>query len=225
MSDWGRVALYYDFEKDSKRTRKETGLISKAYKYPGVVGMILHAYYGMRYFMECFEDDYLHFEEGYDSDSMGLYAELNTAFDVFFDYGSVDIGYDGVRSILERRREAALEGNTEKVDEDEERDLLFNCEGSYGWLFLKFTGSKESGYTMKYGYYYGSREYKYEVADLKRAVEIESKYNSEFAEALEDEVIREAITFIEENAELMSEEEFWDVEDLGYAWVKAQVMI
>lgn len=229
MSDWGRVALFYDYEKNTRYDgmRNVRGLISKAYKYPGVVGMILHAYYGIQYFLERFDNSRFHFDGEDWADEMGLYAELNTAFDVYFDFGKIDHGYDSVKRVLEKRISDALTEtnkgeNTDETDDEEVESLLFNCEGMYGWLYFKFTGSIETGYALKYGYYYGSREYEYEVADLKRAIEIETKYNPEFAKTLEDETIQEAIAFIEENAELMSEEEFWNIEELGAAWVKEQ---
>ena len=54
MSEWGLVAFYYDYERLDRRGNPERirGLVSKAYKYPGFMGMVLHAYNGLDYFRE-----------------------------------------------------------------------------------------------------------------------------------------------------------------------------
>lgn len=54
MSDWGRVVFYYDYElydERKKENERARGLVSRAYLYPGVDQMILHAYNGISYFL------------------------------------------------------------------------------------------------------------------------------------------------------------------------------
>ena len=213
MGDWGKLAFYYDYEKEHrfKETPRVRGLISKTYQYPRVIGMILHAYYGIRYFFERDEDKRCDFDACNLEDDYSAWAELNTAFDVFFDYGAVANGGNSVKGVIKANKTA---------DEDMQ-DYLFNCEGTYGWLYISYTGNLKEGNTLKYAYEYGyGYEDDVELGDLRRALEIELKHTQE---PLGDEMkvkIEEAISFFEENAVLMTEEEFRKLESDGVEWLK-----
>lgn len=217
MSEWGRVALYYDYVKEDKwmGEKRVRGLVSKAYKYPDVLGMILHAYYGTMHFLAKKDDEYDSLDgENCVSDISG-WAELNTAFDVFWDYQVICNGSDSVRGILS-------EGD--QVAPKDWNNYLFNCEGSDGWLFIKYTGNPQDGYSLKYGYFYGYGDLdRAEVGDLRRAMEICCKHRKQSVEERFGPDFDEVLTFFDENASLMDEEEFWGIEDLGIAWIKEMV--
>lgn len=213
MSEWGRVALYYDYEIENIRGKRQRirGLISKAYKYPGVEGMILHAYYGIGYFLALKDKEYNRLGgENWESRISGL-AELNTAFDVLWDYGTVCPGIDDVRDELEKA----------EIDEDRLENNLFNCEGSDGWLFMKYTGNPEDGYSLKYGYFYGwGSSDSVEVGNIKRAMEITCIHHETTLEEEFGPNFDEIVEFFDKEATLMDEDEFWGVEDLGVEWLK-----
>ena len=211
MSDWGKLAFYYDYEKEHrfKETPRVRGLISKTYKYPGVLGMILHAYYGIRYFLECDEDKRCDFDVRNPEDDYSDWAELNTAFDVYFDYGAVANGGNSVKDVIKEN----------KTEDEEIKKCLFNCEGMYGWLYISYTGNLKAGNTLKYAYEYGYED-DFVIGDLRRAWDIELKH---IKESLDDEMkakIEEAISFFEKNAVLMTEEEFRKLESDGVEWLK-----
>lgn len=213
MSEWGRVALYYDYEIDDERLgRKQiTGLVSKAYKYPGVLGMIWHAYYGINYFLENKDDPDNEFGGFWWNSEIGGWVELCTAFDVFWNFQCIMSGINDVQDVV---RDISIPD--EKLE-----NYLFNCEGSDGWLFIKYTGNPDDGYSLKYGYFYGWGSLdEPEVGDLRRAMEIYSIHRKQTLEESFGEHYNIPLDFFEENATLMDADEFWDMEDLGVEWVK-----
>lgn len=216
MSDWGRVVFYYDYEaynynKEKKHVR---GLISKAYMCPGVDGMILHAYNGIRYFLE-HKDlraySRMYFDGNRFDDHYCGMAELNQAFDTFFEAGHISLGYSDVELVI---------NNTSLEDEKDIGYHLYMCEGMYGWLYMCFTGNMEDGYDLKYGYKYGYVNEKWDIVDVEKALDI---YKDKHKLASEDlynrELLDDAIIFFKENAILMSKEEFLETEALGIDWV------
>jgi hypothetical protein len=214
MSDWGLVAFYYDYEREGRRKETEhvEGFISKAYKYPGVTGMILHAYNGVRFFMRDCMDKHYHIGGEYDYE----YPNLNTAFDVFFDHKVVDTGYDNVLAAAEK----------DLSDDDKLLHMLFNCEGMYGWIYVKFTGNLEESYHLKYGYYYGTDD-EYKVISFRDAIRIDLMAKDKDYEPGDEnnlpDWLEETIKYFEENAELMDEEEFRDMEKPATEWVKKKM--
>lgn len=213
MSEWGKVVFYYDYERDDNRrpyvTKNAKGIISKAYKYPGVEGMVLHAYYGVNYFLERYNRknmDFSMINEFGDicTSQLDDWAELNTAFDVFFNYFHVELGIDDVGYVLD---------NYEDYTDDDKLEYdLFNCEGSYGYLFIMFTGNPRDGYKLKYAYDY---EKLYSIEDALKELRRE-RLEGAFAEAEKD-----AIKFFEENATLITDtKEFCSIGDKGLNCVK-----
>ena len=82
MSDWGKIAFYYDYEVDGRYgdVERMRGVVSKSYKYPGVYGMLLHAYNAMQFFLHnCDKGD---FDGRQWQNPYSGWNELNTAFDV-----------------------------------------------------------------------------------------------------------------------------------------------
>lgn len=216
MSEWGRVALYYDYEVETFRsgeTKRVRGLVSRAYKYPGVKGMILHAFYGIGYFMALKDNEYSDLGGENWVSEISEFAELNTAFDVLWDYSSVCPGIDDVRGELEKA----------EIDEERLENNLFNCEGSDGWLFMKYTGNPEDGYSLKYGYFYGWGSLDpAEVGSMNRAMEISCIHHKTTLEEEFGSNFDEIVEFFDTKATLMDEDEFWDVENLGAAWVRKE---
>ena len=231
MSDWGLVSFYYDYEHENRRKEKKNvrGLISKAYKYPDVEGMILHAYNGIRYFWERRDDEYVDF--GFDPFGLDQFsgrlelsdwAELNTAFDVFFEYGHISHGFDGVKYVIDNF------DNLTDPDEDNEYlsggklgNDLFNCEGTYGWLFISYTGNSRDGYKLKYSYNYDEQPGDFRSAIKKRA-EYVTKYGSD--KDWEEKVLKEfeeVFEFFDENATVVkSKKAFWGFEKKGVEFIR-----
>ena len=100
MSDWGLVAFQYDCEQIVKfvgEKRRVKGLISKAYVYPGVEGILLHAYNGVTYFLDNYKYKSTFFGLSKNDLDVSYWAEFNAAFDVFWDYRRVIPGWDKVK--------------------------------------------------------------------------------------------------------------------------------
>lgn len=105
MSDWGLTAFYYDYEVPHRREYKckVRGLVSRAYKYPGVPAMIMHAYSGVKYLLDRYKNEY-----GSDFDLVRNYGRLsdwdalNMSFDVFFDHEAIIPGLDKIESTIHK---------------------------------------------------------------------------------------------------------------------------
>ena len=224
MGDWGCVALYYDYEREDRfeECRHVRGIISKAYKYPWAEGMILHAFNGMRYLMDRVyspksDDSIFHMDDDWTlicpDGKPTLYersgwAELSTAFDVFFDQRSVEAGIDSVRSVIEdwdqNREEYKTEG---KLEYD-----MFACEGTWGFLYMSFTGNPQDGYEMKYAYDYSGGN----PTDFRSVLDHYYERLGKGPEYLEDEPVMDAIGFFEEYGTLIeTTEEFYEIEAKG----------
>ena len=211
MSEWGLVAFYYDYERkkefrekheEAGETKRVQGLVAKAYKFPGTYKMILHAYYGTMYFLRHIKDRSVDFS----MPGSCLWSKrdaLNTAFDVFFDYGHIDTGVDTVKNVMDGWQE-----NEESCNDDEKLgNDLFNCEGSDGWFFVRYIGGE-----LKYGY-----SCRGELLDVRGAIKAEeerSKSKIEDPETLE--LLQQVEVFFKDNGTLFSfEDEFWDMEKYG----------
>ena len=151
MSEWGRVIFYYDYEltdTSSVSAKNVRGLVSKAYKNIGVEGIITHAYSGIRYFLKRFNHKYSDYHMSLDNiHRLSDWEALNTVFDVFFEEEYVHLGVNDVRNVLDRWQDY-------KPESEQLKDELFNCEGTFGWLYMSFTGNARDGYVLKYGYEY-----------------------------------------------------------------------
>jgi len=212
MSDWGLVSFYYDYDKKGYwGDVHHNGLVSKAYKYPGVLGMILHAYYGVKYFMDMQENEGLKLDGSLALSDMSDHSELNAAFDVFFMSEFIMPGFDCVKYALTELEKS--------VDDKKLDDALFNCEGMYGWIYIDYTGDIESGYKMKYGYYYGACG-GYAVGDLDRALDILVNVEKRMTMDEITDDVKEAVEFFKENAVLMTKDEFRAYEDRGREYIR-----
>ena len=215
MSDWGRLVFYYDYEvynQSTKQNERVRGLVSKAYKYPGVDQIILHAFNGIRYFMGRKDIGSLHgmlFDgKQFDDNHSGM-TELNQAFDTFFDYGDILLGYSSVAQVI---------NDTSLQDKAEIGYHLYACEGMYGWLYMCFTGNTVDGYSLKYGYEYGYVQEEWDIVDIEKALDI-YKYKHKLSKLDLQEMLDTVIEFFKENAVLMSKDEFCKTETLGIDWV------
>lgn len=211
MSDWGQIAFYYDYEKGYRGhdTQKNRGLISQTRAYPGVAGMMLYAYNGIRYFL-MHNDGRRNFSRTKNNSLLQEWVSLSRAFEVFFEGGWINPGVDAVQCALE-----------EGVLRDKElKHSLFYCEGTYGWLFMKYTGNEKDGYALKYGYFYGYGSSEYEVRDFRSIYEQVLERKPNYFEKEVAEELEKVIVFFEENAELMTAEEFWEIEQLGVDWFR-----
>lgn len=211
MSDWGQIAFYYDYEMENRwrGTQKNRGLISQSHAYPGVSGMMLHAYNGIRYFL-MHNNGRRNFSRAKNNSVKQEWVSLSRAFEVFFELGWINPGVDAVEYALE-----------EGVLRDKELTYsLFHCEGTYGWLFLKYTGNEKDGYALKYGYFYDYDSPEYEVRDFRSIYEQLLERNPDYFEKEVAEELEKVIAFFEENAELMTAEEFWEIEKLGVDWFR-----
>ena len=223
MSDWGLISLYYDYEHEDKipgtkdvQVLNIQGLVSKAYSYPGIDGMIYHAYNGVKYFWDrinaksCWDFSLSkHINDKRNGVILpGAWYELNTAFDVYFDYAYIDPGVDSVSYVLDN-----WDTHPEYHSSDKNlKNHLFNCEGTYGWFFIKCTGNQRDGYKLRYAYNYDCRP-----DSVRNIVEVYNKRLEKDGIKPEDEdtydSLKEAIEFFEENAFLItSTNEFWDFE-------------
>ena len=165
MSEWGLVSFRYDYERLDRRGEPQQikGIISKAYKYPGIIGMVLHAQNGLEYFKK--RCDHSSFDFGLPENPSPIldWAKLSMAFDVFFDQRYVDPGIDTVSKVLNHWEE----NEEEYMSGDKLRNDLFNCEGSWGWLFINYTGNMKEGFKTEYGYYFRG-----ELMDIQRAADM-----------------------------------------------------
>ncbi len=205
MSDWGIVAFYYDYERIDNRGNSEPvkGVISKAYKNPGIVGMALHAINGLEYFKARCDDDW--FDFGYTLNPPIVYdwPELNAAFDVFFDHKCVKLGRDNVSRIADY----AKEHEGEYLSGGQIRHELFDCEGTWGWFYIRYTGNAKEGYKTEYVYCFPE-----EPTDLKSAADKyyskkreSSRSREEFEENYKGEMdlVYEVADYFKENATLL----------------------
>ena len=204
MSDWGLVAFCYDYERVGRSGKSERvkGLVSKAYQYPGLEEMLLHAYNGLSYFQKRYDNKWINFGlDSYDA-TLGSWGELNAAFDVFFDLEAIRVGYDNVSQALAKQ----------ETDVDKIENTLFNCDGSDGWLFINYSGNTNDGYQLKYGYYRNElRDIRGTIDDYYKGSEKDSEENKERIE-----MDNEIASFFEEHATLFgSEEEFWGMETMA----------
>lgn len=223
MSEWGRVVFYYDYEKEipgfgteESVTRRYRGMISKAYKYPGIMGVIVHAVDGVEYFVRRMG------ERHYDIDGTRHYLgtgftddlpELIEAFDVLWKDGSVQVGIDSVEDTVKKL-----------FDGEEIKDLnyeLFACEGTDGFCYITFTGNPRDGYEKKFGYYCGYATVEDKLIDARTAARIYWEHYGLSDEEIEEKLKNEWYDEFEKEYTLFeSEDEFWAVEDLGVDWIR-----
>lgn len=201
IDGWGQLIFYYDYERPEKRAyepERMKGLICKAYKFTGVNGIILHAYNGIKYFLNRYDNKFTNFSPcGYNgeidiSDTTG-WARLNTAFDIFFDLEDIEFGSDSGKEILTHLKEKA----EEYKNEDNLSKELYGGAQEFGLLSITFTGDPREGYALKYRYYYDENEYD----DLQSVIE---QYNADFGNMADDgfpeESVNKALEFFRENA-------------------------
>lgn len=230
MSEWGRVVFYYDFERDlpsrfgrsgSGETERITGLISKAYKYPSMLGLIIHAVNGFRYFLDNADDEDSSFDGSLhflDSFLPSRWEELNTSFDIFWDNKKILLGVDSVTHVVDRIKRRLADGreyDAEHIDND-----LYSCEGTDGYMVIRFTGDPVHGHTAKYGFVCGYAGVEEKFMDAKTAAGIYMEHagysDEEIAEVMNDELF----TFIDEYLEMFdSEDDFWAATDRGTEWI------
>lgn len=217
MSDWGRVSLYYDFEQNHKWEGRQRvrGLISKAYRDPGTVNMILHAYYGAMYIYSRIGNKYPDFRgENWENKLSGRRA-LNTAFDVLFDFDTIDLGYSSVEDVLTGK----------DMSDEQMKDNIFNCEGTDGFINMTLTGNPEDGYTLKYGYQYRwsdtvDNDNNKMVKDFREALSLDENATYRMRRPKVRNVVENALCDMEDIGIPMTDEEFMAFEDLGLAWVR-----
>ena len=202
MGDWGKVIFLYDYECDHKvefwREDSETyrgktqGMFVKNYRYNGRDGILLHAYYGMRYFMERFDHSNLDLA-GYRNSFSNL-AEIDTAFDVFMDIGKIELGFNSVEDVVKNwgRNKKRYEEKTSELKND-----LFDGDESEGAFYIYFSGKPETGYTLKYAYKLGN-----EIQDILQA--IENAWECGYYYENHKEEIDKAIKFFEEKGTLIT---------------------
>ena len=231
MSDWGLTAFYYDYEIPHRRDgmRRIKGLVSRAYKYPGVPGMIMHAYNGVRYLWERYRDEDYDFDLVREHGRLSDWDALNMSFDVLFDYNTILPGLDTIGATLRKfdprfktddsdDEEGGLSGTKDGQTDDYIAHSLFSCEGMYGWIYSTFTGNPDEGYKLRYGYNYGFVNEDWESVDMRRALEIFGEKHGEHREI--PEPLEEAMKFFDDNAVLIPTEEFWKTMKSGVEVVK-----
>ncbi|MCR4781713.1 MAG: hypothetical protein K5851_03035 [Lachnospiraceae bacterium] len=201
MGDWGKVIFLYDYEcdyksefwrEDSETYREKTqGMFVKNYRSEGRDGVLLHAYYGMRYFMERFDHSNLDLA-GYRNSFSNL-AEIDTAFDVFMDIGRIELGFNSVEDVVKNwgRNKKRYEEKTSELKYD-----LFGVDETDGVFYIYFSGKPETGYTLKYAY-----RPENEIQDLLPAIENdwERYYYRKYKEEID-----KAIKFFEEKGTLIT---------------------
>ncbi len=205
MSDWGTVVFLYDYEWDFKwdfwnevgeaEREKTQGIIVKHYDASGISGIVQHAYYGMRYFMERFDRYSLDLSDYRRGRSSNL-REVKTAFDVFMDQGIIDLGLDSVEHVIKNW------GRNKKRYEEKPSELkydLFAGDGTDGYFYIYFSGKPETGYSLKYTYVLGHDLHDIQHA-FKKACGGESNYKNN-----KDEIDK-AIKFFEEKGILITSE-------------------
>lgn len=206
MSDWGTVVFLYDYEWDFKwdfwneegeaEREKTQGIIVKHYKASGISGIVKHAYYGMRYFMERFDHSSLDLYDHYRTGRTSNLTEIKTAFDVFMDQGIIDLGLDSVEDVIKNW------GRNKKRYEEKPSELkydLFAGDGTDGYFYIYFSGKPETGYSLKYTYVLGNDLHDIQHA-FKNACGRESDYKNN-----KDEIDK-AIKFFEEKGILITSE-------------------
>ncbi len=209
MSDWGRIAFYYDYEIEDRHGTMTNikGLITKAYKYPEITGMVLHAYNGVRYFLNHYEKDY-NYTLDLSSSILDLtdWGILNTSFDVFFDLEQIHPGYCSIKNLISNEKMIS-----EAKDKGKLGNYLFNCEGTFGWLYVTFTGNPKDGYELKYGY-----DLHEELLDIRGALgRVLQRYNRTFY-GEDTKYCRERMEYFNDHATLFqSLDELYEVEDKG----------
>ncbi|SCY25911.1 hypothetical protein SAMN02910292_01232 [Lachnospiraceae bacterium XBB2008] len=211
MSDWGLVSFRYDCEQIIKhvgKKRRVKGLISKAYDYPGMEGILLHAYNGVKYFLEAKNYKTLFFGLSKRDLEGSNWAEFDTAFDVFWDSGVIKPGYDNVKHVMNRWDQLGGYDSDEKLQYD-----LFSCEGMYGFLHISYTSNLDGEEELKYGYLYEDK-----VLDIKGALDEYARIR-DISEDLPD-YLKEIITFFDDNAKFIgSEDAYWEMEKQGVALI------
>lgn len=206
MSEWGLVGFHYDyteeltdFEKQltGEETKRICGLVVKAYKYPGIPGVIMHGFNAMRFFLE-HKDDY-----DFNRDV------LNTAMDVFFEYREIQTGIDTVSIAYSKKA---------VIDDNEINENLFSCEGSHGYMYIDYTGNPEDGYTMKYSTYVHG-----EVMDIRSFAESSAKgiETGITTDSVRDYLF-ECVDDIEETAKFMTEDEWEKFIQASTDWIQEQ---
>lgn len=217
MSDWGEVYFYYNYEYEDKygRTRNSKGIIVKNYKSYGILGMLSHAYYGIRYFLKNRYNAFMDFnmDDIYGSEDMSDWATLGTAFNVFFDFNQIVPGFDSAKYVLTHHEEYLDDNNLEKLKND-----LFNCEGTDGFFFISYTGNPNDGYKLKYAYNYDEK-----LLDIQDTLDVLTKSLREKAREEYNEFFADILRFFEDNnATLISSyDEFWGLETDGVEIIKA----
>ncbi len=222
MSDWGKVLLYYDYEGlsgySSKEPRRIRGLVSKAYQSPGTDGMILHAYNGLEYFKEhCNNREIFYDLKDYYRGFPG-WEELSKAFDVFFDLKSIHCGYDDVKYIMDRREE--YKEKEESFKEIEDR--ITNVEGTFGWIFMSYTGNMKEGNKLRYGYFAPGIEPV--IKGFRDALYENGLWycfnNKDYPEETREHLEPLFKVFEEEASLITSEEEFWEIGRKSAEYIK-----
>lgn len=206
MSEWGLVAFHYDYERLDRRGNPEQikGFISKAYKYPGIIRMALHAKNGLEYFKERCDNGHFDFGLSLSPSPTNTWKELNLAFDVFFDHRCVDPGIDTVSVAIKHWKEH----EEEYLSGDKLRDYLFNCEGFWGWLYISYTGSIKEGFKTQYGYYFREKLMDIQGAADTYYADRRKRYsdNEEFEDDYKGEMeeVYKTAEYFKNNAELFS---------------------
>lgn len=203
------VAFYYDYERLDRRGNPERirGVVSKAYKYPGLIGMVLHAYNGLNYFRERCEIDHFDFGLPVNAFPVSDWGSLNMAFDVFFEQKYVEPGFDTVSHVLNRWDKYEEEYKSgDRLGSD-----LFNCEGFYGWLDISFTGNPSDGYETKHNYYFRGESRSIQGAADKYYSDKKENWHGEepFEEYYKDEMelVYEIASYFNDNTTLLSADE------------------
>jgi len=216
MSEWGKIVFYYDYERPNKygHPKNFRGLISKGYPWPGVMGMILHAYYGIRYFLERWDNKSTDFDQSCHCKRADDRAALNIAFDVFFDHRIIKPGWDSVLSATEQWKPGLNEAN-ELTPQNKNYRNLFCGDESYGVFYICFTGNIKAGYSLKYNYLRKGEI----VNDLQEAVKEDFRHEGWEEGAIPD-VLFEAVSFFADYANLLDLNEIINVEAAGYELIK-----
>ena len=212
MGDWGLISFRYDCEQKLKfpnEIRRVKGLISKAYKYPGVEGMLLHAYNGVKYFLEHYENKQLFYGLEKKDLEISEWAEFNTAFDIYWDYRKVDLGYDIVKEIVTQ-----WDTTDEYKSDDKLQNDLFSCEGMYGWLLIGYISNLDGKHELKYGYFYNN-----EIRDMKGVLDEYASNHGISAEI--PDYLKKIIMFFNDNAIVIkSKDEYWEMEKQGVELIR-----
>lgn len=216
MSEWGKVIFYYDYERAGYRgyTENIKGLISKAYPWPGVLGLVLHAYYGTRYFLERCDKESVNFNQSFSRHCADDRAALNEAFDVFFDQGMIKAGLDAVMMTMEEWDFSQTEGY-DGEREDENYFNLFGGDESYGVIYIRYTGNIKDGYSLKYRYMLDGED----VDDLTEAIKKDLIYEGADENELSGAEF-ECVAYLNDHSDPVAPDEVLNVEGSGYELIK-----